>query len=382
VKNILTIFDYTKATPLPLMSIVYDGGVHFYTYYVPNTGMKLRVIKENMGKLRELLCAGAVVNDFKSHVAAFGLEKRVDYNVYDLNLPKLNIDIKSINDAKKALVLLLKKVKKRKPMKWHNLLANASVVYQDIEDRGIYHGYRLEHPFYSLDTFTGRSKTLGFSVQGATSDIDLRPVSEASCYFVHFDWISSELAIAANRAGDDALKGAFKQSDPYTLVEKYINHPEETRDKCKIRFLKAMYSLAFNDEVFDVYPKLKGWLFDRLDYLEKYGCLDSIMGRKYKVNEAKKKRSVFNAQFQGSVAHAMQSVLVRLFNDYRYNIVTEVHDSIIMATEQVNIPGLVKDVVEVMRNPLDGLVDDPPHMAVTVSVGRKWKKWKKLKDYR
>ena len=364
------------------MSVIYDGSVTFYTYYQPGTGMKLREIRQNIEKFKDHLNSMTVINDFKSHVAAFNLEKRTDYDVYDLNLPKLNIEVKSSVEAKKALILLLKKIKKRKPMRWHKLLANASVVYQDIEDRGILHSYRLEHPFYSLDTFTGRSKTTGFNVQGTTEEFDLRPVGEGACYFVHFDWISSELAIAANRSSDDVLKDAFKVSDPYTLVEKYFNHPDYTRDKCKLRFLKSMYSLSFHDEVYNVYPTLKNWLFNRLEFLRDYGYLDSIMGRKYKVGVKKKQKSVFNAQFQGSVAHAMQSVLVRLFGDYRHNIVTEVHDSVIMSTDQVNMSGMIEDVVEVMKNPLDGLVDDPPQMAVKVSVGRKWKRWKSYKEFR
>lgn len=378
-RHIVTLFDYIKSPPLPLQSIVVDKEVRFYTFYLKGTGVKLRKIKDAVSGFKDLFDVPVVINDFKAHVASFNLPRHTNYDVYDLNIPPVNIMPTSKAMGQKALIAIAKKIRKRKPQLWQKLMANASVVYQDLEDRGVHHGFKKQLLTYSLETFTGRSKTLGFNLQGTTDEFDIKP--HKSGYFVHFDLIGADLLMAAHMSNDQDMFDAYRTSDPYARIEEYLNNPEFTREHCKKQFLKALYSLSLYDPVLDSFPTLRDWMRERQADLDRDGYLTSVMGRKFRLR-GDKKLSVFNAQFQGSVAHAVQASLVKLFEDYRDNLFTEVHDSIILVAQQVDLPGLVADVVDVMRNPLEGWCDNPPKMAVRVSIGKRWRKWKPYKEFR
>jgi hypothetical protein len=378
-RQIVTLFDYNKYPPLPLQTIVVDKEVRFFTFYLKGTGQTLRQIHKTVDSVKTLFDVPVKINDFKAHVAAFNLPRRTNYNVYDLNLPPIRLSPSSKVEAQRALIAIVKKIRKRKPQLWHKLVANASVVYQDLEDRGVYHSFKKHLMTYSLETFTGRSKTLGFNLQGTTDDFDIR--SERPGYFVHFDLIGADLLMAAHMSNDQDMFDAYKTSDPYARIEKYLNHPEFTRERCKKEFLKSLYSLSLYDPVLDSFPTLRDWMRARQADLDRDGYLTSVLGRRFML-KGDNKLSVFNAQFQGSVVHAVQASLVKLFADYRENLFTEVHDSIILTAPQVDLPVLIDDVVEVMRNPLQGWCDNPPRMAVRVSIGKKWRKWKPYKEFR
>jgi hypothetical protein len=380
-RYVITLFDYSRSPPLPLQSIEVADEIRFYNLYLPGTGLKLREIRESLFELKKVFDGPVCVNDFKAHVMAFGLDKHIDYQVYDVNIPKIGFIPSSIMSGKIALAKIVKAVKRRSCGGWNKLVANASVVYQALEDRGVYDGYLRHHLNYSLDTFTGRSKTLGFNLQGTTSEFDIRPTSDRFGYFVHFDWISVDLQMAAYMSGDPEMCRAFSESDPYTVLEESKNHPEFDRSRCKKELLSAIYSLSMNHSILDSFSVFRDWMRERTYQMWDNGYLSSILGRRFYI-KGRNELSVFNAQFQGSVVHAMQAALLRIFRDYGEYLFTEIHDSIIMICRQVEIMDLIKGVVEIMNNPLDGYLDNPPNMPVVVSVGKRWKKWKKFKDFR
>lgn len=379
-RYVITLFDYRKHPPLPLQSIEVADEIRFHNLYLPGTGLKLREIRESLSKLKKVFDGPVCVNDFKAHTAALGLD-RTNYEAYDVNIPKVKLVPSSIVNGKIALAKIVKAVKKKSYHNWHKLVANASVVYQVMEDRGVYDGYLKKPLHYSLDTFTGRSKTLGFNLQGTTGEFDIRPTSDQFGYFVHFDWVSVDLQMAAHMSGDPEMRKAFRESDPYTVLEESKNHPEYDRPRCKKEFLKAVYSLSMDHSILNPFPVFRDWMKKRVYRMQKDGYLSSILGRRFYIS-GDNELGVFNAQFQGSVVHAMQAALLRIFKDYSDYLLTEVHDSIIMTCKQVEMMDLIRDVVEIMNNPLDGYMDNPPFMPLVVSVGKSWKGWKRFKDFR
>jgi DNA polymerase-1 len=138
-----------------------------------------------------------------------------------------------------------------------------------------------------------------------------------------------------------------------------------------------MYSFKFDHPVFEAYPKFKIFLNERLEKLRSDGYLDSILGRRFYISGDRKELSVFNAQFQGSVAHMMQIALIRLYKLFPEFVFTEMHDSIVMSCNLADIKRIMNESLDIMVNPIDDYI-----MPVKVSVGRRWKRWKGCKEKR
>jgi hypothetical protein len=378
-RHVFTLFDYSHHPPKPIQSISIDGNnIEFFTFYLPGTGKKIKEIKKEMARLANLFQDKVVVNDFKAHVAAFGLERHTCYSVYDLGLPPINHNPTSEVDGKKFLARLAKGSMVEKPWPWQRLLANVSVVYQEIEDNGVMLGYKRMYPRYSLDTFSGRSKTKGFNIQGTTENDNIAPVS-GKPYFVHFDWIAADIRMASFFSDDQILEEAFRKSDPYAIVADFLGDPEFTRDRCKKELMRSIYSMNVSDPIMDVFLDLRDWMTNRIQQMRTHGFLRSILGRKFELGN---ELSVFNSQMQGSVVHAMQAVLLELYDEVSADsIVAEVHDSIVLCCDEISLKHIIKRVSEIMLSPLAKWGVDI-RMPVRVSVGMEWKRWKTLRIYR
>jgi hypothetical protein len=373
-KHILTIFDYSHKQPWPLVSLVVDDKPKFHIFYLPKTGIKLSQIKENITQFKSLFNGPVLLNDVKTHIQAFDINYSED--LYDMCLPRL----KHSDSIKHYLVDIAKVAVKMKPAVWMKLAAQASFIYQYLEDRGIRVSLRKMSPKYSIETYTGRSKTLGFNVQGASDEYDIRPVDLDDYYFVYFDWVAADIRMASFMSGDEQMEASYKKSDPYTDLVEFLNDEEFTRSKVKVEFLKSFYSLNFKSPIFDPYPDFRREMIRRKEFLELNNHSVSILGREFILND--NELSTFNAQFQGSVAHAMQASIIKIAELYPDNLLTETHDSIVMYCPKSSISEIIKNVVEIMYDPLYGCCNPSPKMPVKVSIGRKWKRWKLLKVYR
>lgn len=371
---VITSFDYKKYPPRPLESLlINDNDKRFFIFYKPGTGLKIEKILANINEFRSLIINHeTLLNDYKAHILAFNLNM-ID-NIYDLCIPHIDLH------SSKALIDIMRVIIKKKIMGWHKLLAGASIIYNHFESVNISCGYRRMFVQYSLETLTGRSKTLNFNLQGTTSEYDIRPPNNRG-YFIHFDWIGADLLMAAHMSGDIDMLNSFRNSDPYSYIVDKYGEQSYGRDKCKKDFLSAIYSLSFNEPIIAFFPTLRKWMIERHAKMMLDGCLDTILGRKFYL-KGNNILSVFNAQFQGSVVHAMQAILIKLYGDYKDNLFAEVHDSIVMVCDEVDLKGIIADVANRMTNPLDGWCDNPPFMPVKVSVGRRWKKWVKYREWR
>lgn len=319
-----------------------------------------------------------VISDFKSHIKQFDIPLyRNECQVYDVHLPNTDNE-HNINSIISTMDVM--------PIKeYQKILANAAITYEQIERNGITVGYLPTYPVWSQKTFSGRSKTSGFNIQGSTQEDDImgHQMSEEDI-FLHFDWISADLRVASLLADDDELTHAFDNTDPYELMVSKLNG-EVSREDAKLFLLKSVNSMDTTGQVlWKMYPKLCRWITDCKDKISKGETLGTILDRKFNVGTSKNQLAVINGLMQGSVAHAMQRIIRPIYNQFSVKLIAEVHDSLIMhcRPDPLEIKNIIKSVSAIMLNPFQGILDTNPTFPLKISIGKKWKKWKLLEVHR
>jgi hypothetical protein len=369
---VITAFDYNTTPPRPLISAVnHNGNKHVFPLYLKGTGKSLWEANKYSEAISELLKATkgpTLVNDVKSHIRAFGPLK----DPHQIN-PSIPIGL-SVGQYTKLLCALLSHDIKLE--KWRNIVGTASLAYIAMEDRELFLDEMRVYPRYSLDTFTGRSKCTNYNMQGTTDSDDIR-TSDNSEVFICFDWISADIRVAAHLSKDEDLNRSYDKSDPYTVMSKILDLP---REQCKLSFLKSFYSLDMDAPIFKLFPAFHNWAKTQLEAIESNGYLTSALGRKFYINhqDNRDERSVFNAVVQGTVAHAMQASLSKMLVNLEKYIVSETHDSVIMACRPAMVPHVVNEAVSIMLKPLDEL----PKFPLKIYVGKRWRHWKLYKEFR
>lgn len=397
-----TAFDkLVKPRFSPIASLVYDDSakkLEFYSIYhkidrpskpdftiigkgePPGTFRAMEFIEY----LKTLFDAPLVVNNLKSHIIAFDLPLNKNFNVYempeaqDLNYPR------ELPELKKYMWKQLSAFVGRQE-RWQSLLAEASVVYLDLERRGILREGTEVHPIYELTTFSGRSKSMGFSIQGAVEGDDIQSTNRNHKAFICADWIAADPRGWALLSQDEVMQDSYKTSDPYMyLAEKNGG----TRSDYKAELIKAIYSQRYDSVVFKHFPQLKQWVANSWEQVAKDGYSTSVLGRKFygpgptSAWTQHDMRSVFNAQMQGSTAHAMQNVMVELHKRVPGNLLTELHDSVVLCADNGSVKSVVDIVKDVMLHPFKGILPNDPVFPLRISIGVKWKQWKQLREYR
>lgn len=386
---LFTIFDSDGGRPR-CTGIQIGDKVQVYDLYRPGSRTPIKIVNDNKKLISGLVLKASakgipvVVSDFKNHVRAFDLPRDLrTYNVYDLALP----DVKPSESLAKDTDLLrtiLSKMAKQTPREWQKVYANAAVVYQDLEDRGLWNNYVVEKPVWSQKVFSGRSKSLGFNIQGFIEPHFVVPPGTAPTdLLLHFDWISADIRAAAIISGDPALDDAFQDSDPYTFMMKEINSQSDkrlSRDECKLLLLQAVNSMDFTSVALTkIYPKLGDWITEcKKITSQDGGYLETILGRKFKVAHAKNDLAVLNGVMQGSVAHAMQNVVRKVWERFPHRLVMEGHDSMVVTAPKdgAEVTAIARAVGEIMLHPFEGILSSNPAFPLKVSVGKKWRKWK------
>lgn len=389
---IYTLFD--DKTNRPRCVGIKDGDrIIIRDLFRPGAGKRLNTIFSSIKLVRELILVAdssgrkIVTSNFKRYLAAFDLPLRTEaYNVYDLHLPHVSPRQSRADDIK-IITKILDKMSKQRPKDYQRIIANASVVYQDLEQRGITINYVPKYPKWSTNTFSGRSKTTGCNIQGwSEHDRIMPPGAVDSDVLIHFDWICADIRVASLLSSDAALQAAFDESDPYNAMMGVLNNEMDalTRDECKLYLLKSINSMDFSSLVLtEVYPDLGNWIRDcRNAAQEPGGYLETILGRRFRAASARNEFAVLNGVMQGSVVHAMQRVIREIWEDMPHRLVAEIHDSLVVASDRSNISSVINKVVSVMLYPLKGLVRSNPAFPVKVSVGSKWRAWKPFATYR
>lgn len=375
-RYIYTIFDYAKRNPRPLVSGVVDNeGARFHVFYMPKTGLTLWDIEKEKEAFFRYFEEPVVVNDFKAHLSGFKFDIRQEFDVY--SRPDEQLVIHDLTSAKKVILQKLIEYRNQPIENWMMLLANVSVVYQYLENRGVFHGFKRVYPRYDF-TLTGRSKTLNFPLQGATENDCIRHPLEFE-NFVHLDWVAADMRVAAWLSADPDMEKSFLTSDPYTMMHESL--PEVPREECKIHFLRSIYSLDYDSPFIAYYPTFQKWMREKIDEIQDVGYSETVLGRRFYLEDWPLE-TVFNAMIQGTVAQAMQLVLTKLFNLCPEQVLTEVHDSVILCVSEAGLVSVVKTAAEIMKQPFDGILPDQVTFPLKVNIGKEWRKWQTLKELR
>lgn len=376
---VCTLFDHHR-DGRPVMSGVWSPeGAWFNEFYNKGSTKSIYEIEQGLAGFSSRLTGDVLLNDYKQHLMGFKL--RAPGTIYDCPL------VVEGPRPMMAVALGLKAMRQIKPAIWHKIRADASPAYKDMQERGIVYNYTKMHPVWHLDVFSGRSRAVGFAAQGLT-DGDVVENVNGDTLLLHFDWAAADLRAAAVMSGDKDLNQAFIKSDPYQVLVDKINADGVgtplTRDEGKICLLAALNSFDVDSEVLGAYPQLREWMMACQAKIQRDGYLTSILGRVFRVNpeEDRSEKSVFNATVQGTVAHAMQVSIRRIWDRYPDKILLEHHDSIILTARDGREAGeIIKFATGVMVQPFAGILTDNPTFPVVVSVGRQFRKWQKLKRF-
>jgi len=370
---ILTCFDQRQR---PVTTVVADGSnTVIYDLYKQNSRKLLIDVKKDIESIRKLFQQDKriITNNFMKHIKAFGLSQdNVGQNIYDIKVDENDIE---------RLTKLANNLVGCKPKSYALLLARASMAYHGLNSQGIVYNYGIEHVKWSLDTFTKRSKTLGFNLQGFTDEAKIRTIyANEKDILICFDWMAADIRAVAALSDDQSLIDSFIKSDPYTHMQTVIGNGI-TRDECKLLLLKVVNSLDYNDATIGaIYPRLCEWLKEQDKLMNEQGGISSLLGRRFVISKERSKLSVLNGVIQGSVAHAMHRCIRDVWDRYPHRLIGEIHDSIILNCPQskTEIWKMIKEINNIMSRPFEGYLKKEIMFPVRISIGNKWKTWKHL----
>jgi hypothetical protein len=332
-----------------------------------------------------------VTADFKANMELFELpaQPTLYYNAHDLGWGGSTYAGADFADIERHIDNGLKRMAATKLRDWHRILADAAPVYQSLQERGVLIGGILERPRWSQQTFSGRSKALGIGIQGLDNTWPVgNPLGTERDMFVHFDWIAADINVAARLSGDADLQATFASSDPYTHLRDLL---QMERGECKLALLTAINRLDVTSPIVtDVFPDLGRWLISAKEALAANGRLATVLGRNFSLRYARNDLAVLNGVLQGSVAHAMQLAVRRVWERFTASLLVEVHDSLILTCYPMRpmLQNLIHEVAGIMTRPFAGLdlnglcAGDDFFFPTKVSVGSKYKRWRSLYIFR
>lgn len=366
--------------------------------YAPGTGLTLMQIEANETKLTKLLRSAdesgvpVVTSHFKQLLQALRLPLRLEkYNVYDLQL-KLP-DHQNGERCRTAIAKMVVRMADVPLLNVHKAAANAAVVYQSWEERGLLWGGVPQRTTWTQDTATGRSAAHGFNIQGLKKDTPVsisNPMGTERDVLLQFDWVAADVRVAATLSGDERLEESFSLSDPYTHMIDIMGGARsnvQLRSECKVALLRAINSMDVASPVFQVYEGLGDWIrrcSSRLD--NPTGYLQTLLGRKFKMKDKETKLQVLNGCMQGSVAEAMKLAMREIWELVGHRLLAEIHDSLVISCDPrpSAIRSTIDEVSKILLKPFSSIdcecadLDFP----FRVSVGRLWNGWSALETHR
>jgi len=392
--HIYTLFD--KKTGKPRCTGIKDGTkVIICDLYRPGAGKTIKKIDTTKKIIRKvILKANAnkrriILSDFKSHIAAFDLPRDTrEYHVYDVHLSDVHLSNSLVKDSE-LIRRVLEKFSQMEPTEYQKVFAQAAIVYQDLEDNGLLINHDPVFPKWSQKTFSGRSKTTSFNIQGFYENFHVTPQGgQETDILIHFDWICADIRVASIMSKDPVLSAAFDNSDPYTIMMNELNSGSEEkmdREESKRYLLKSINSMDFTSVALsEIYTRLGRWIRRCKEVTNDGKPLKTLLGRKFRLIRAKNQLAVLNGIMQGSVAHAMHLSLRRIWEKLPSRLVTEIHDCLVVAVppDMKEIKAVINIIAPIMLYPFEGILDENPAFPLNISIGKKWKKWKLYETHR
>jgi hypothetical protein len=377
---ISTIFNYQTVPPLPLYSMIYDGSnIEFLPLYMKKLGTKLSTVFGNLDRIESLIKGGGVI--LNDAVSLFRKLHPLSPNILLFEWSRFgNFKGTTEKEARQELCKLTLQAKQFQPAPWMEIKGRSAIIYTTLEQRGIRNGPYIKHPIYDTKTFTGRSRTSGFNIQGVT---EADPIDHVLDFdrFICFDWAAADIGMAGILSGDKFIKDSYQISDPYEEAAKLISCSdlEITRSDCKIEMLKGIYALDLHNPMLGIFPGLRDWIIKKVEEFDTNYQYRTLLGMPIPKAEM---RSSFNALIQGSVAEAIQSVIIRLGEIKLECILTETHDSLIVCCNEKNVSTMVEIGSKIMLHPFYHKDFREIKFPVHVNIGKKWKHWARLRTYR
>jgi len=373
-------FDFKAYPPRPLWSLLYDdrkGAMEEYPGYLKGTGITLYDVQQSHNRLRDRIVNERIcIVDAKAHFDGLAINPR---RVCEMS-PRVHCGFTGeLELVRRKLTTIIEAIRRQEVNTWRLLCGEAARVYSQLQVPILRNGYAKIMPRYHLDTVSGRSRMTGFSIHNAVAEDDLSPMKDDFQFFVHFDWVAADLRIIAFLSRDEEMIKAFKENDPYTHVAKMLKVP---RDEVKKAMFRAIYSLSVDEPVLECFPTMKKWFQSKIKEVRNNGYSESILGRRFIMKEPDQLRTVFNAAIQGSVAHAMQAVLMKVNHRWPGRIFTELQDALILAVSKDELVDIIFDVQQIMNDPFGEMMDESILFPLVISIGRRWRKWKPYRDVR
>ncbi len=222
------------------------------------------------------------------------------------------------------------------------------------------------------------------------------------------DYSQIELRLLAHVSGDEHLIEAFNSDiDVHTLTASKVfgvKIDEVTKDmrrKAKavnfgIVYGQSKYGLAkslnisnnqaqeFIDKYFESYPKIKKYMQDKIDFANKYGYVETILGRRrylaaelgssnYQMREFAQ-RAAINQPLQGTAADLIKQAMIKVDEELTNRnlsakMIMQVHDELVfeLPKEELNeVKNLVQECME-LGQPLS------VPLLVDINYGESWK---------
>jgi len=362
----------------PLQVKIYNqntGNIEIIPCYAPGTNLILEKIDENIENIRSYFDGAIdgthtiVTNHFKSALQAFELHvPETEYDIYDIasRIPTQSL-MQSIERIGNKVHL------------WQKLLANASVIYWEMERTKLLHNELVRAPIWTPDTTTGRSRCTGFNIQGLPREDTVINVirtdqNTENDILMHFDWTAADSCVAAYMSQDQELTTSFLINDPYSHLSEVLG---KSREECKRMWLVAVNAQNLNSEVFEVYRVLKLWCMEQLKKLHEDGYLRTFYNRTFRMqNDTKDEQlRVFNSVLQGGTAHLMHAALFRMYHIPNVKVIADLHDGLVLICSAAALLDVLRAAKPIMSRPLD---DIDICMAFRVSickVGEGWHHW-------
>ncbi|MBP1526536.1 DNA polymerase I [Spiroplasma endosymbiont of Dactylopius coccus] len=270
------------------------------------------------------------------------------------------------------------------------------------------------HSIYNqVQTSTGRLSSLDPNMQNISiRDKEQREVrkifipSKPHTKILSCDYSQIELRILAHISEDENLIKAFQQKHDIhrETASKILNIPlaevtNEQRQNAKAINFGIVYGISsfglsqqigikvedakiFINKYFSVFPKIKSYINNIIDFCEKNGYVQTIFNRRREVMEITNKNKVIqnfgkriamNMPIQGSAADILKLAMNKIYEEIKKQnidaiLIAQIHDELIFEVEDNKVNDVITKITKIMSNFTKLKVP----LLINTSIGDNW----------
>ncbi|WP_342266897.1 DNA polymerase I [Spiroplasma endosymbiont of Villa modesta] len=270
------------------------------------------------------------------------------------------------------------------------------------------------HSIYNqVQTSTGRLSSLDPNMQNISiRDKEQREVrkifipSKPHTKILSCDYSQIELRILAHISEDENLIKAFQQKHDIhrETASKILNIPlaevtNEQRQNAKAINFGIVYGISsfglsqqigikvedakiFINKYFSVFPKIKSYINNIIDFCEKNGYVQTIFNRRREVMEITNKNKVIqnfgkriamNMPIQGSAADILKLAMNKIYEEIKKQnidaiLIAQIHDELIFEVEDNKVNDVITKITKIMSNVTKLKVP----LLINTSIGNNW----------